>query len=62
MSVGTRGRQVAVVGQQRRREVAGDGRAIVASLHTRGRALVGTRGHGLSWAAGKRALPLKLFP
>jgi hypothetical protein len=25
-----------------------------------GRALAGTRGHGLSWAAGKRALALKI--
>jgi hypothetical protein len=52
----------AVAGRQRRCELAGSGRATTVSSHTRGRVLAGTRGHGPSWAAGKRALPLKLFP
>jgi hypothetical protein len=49
------------VSRQHRRDVVGGDRATVASPHTRGRALAGTRSHGPSWAAGKRALPLKLF-
>jgi hypothetical protein len=61
-SVGARGRQVAVVGRQRWREVAGGGRATVASPREHGRALARTRDHGPSWAAGKRSLPLELFP
>jgi hypothetical protein len=36
--------------------------ATMASPHMRGCALAGTRGHGSSWAGGKQALPLKLFP
>jgi hypothetical protein len=60
--MGARRRQVAVVGRQRRREVAGSGRAITVLPHLRGRVLAGTRGLGPSWAAGKRALPLVLFP
>jgi hypothetical protein len=48
----------AVADPQRRREVAGGGRATAASPCARGRALAGTRGHGPVWAASKRARPL----
>jgi hypothetical protein len=44
------------------REVAGGGRATVASPLLHRRTLPGTRSHGPSWATGNRALPLKLFP
>jgi hypothetical protein len=44
-----------------RAEVAGGDRATTASPCTCGHALARTRGHGPAWAAGKRALPLKLF-
>jgi hypothetical protein len=65
---GAHGRQVAVVGQQRRCEVAGGGRATVASP----RALAGTRCHGpfpielgsalLKWAGrSQRASSFNLF-
>jgi hypothetical protein len=59
--VGARGRQVAVVGRKHRCEEASGGLATAALLHAHRHALVRTRGHGLSWAADKRALPLKLF-
>jgi hypothetical protein len=61
-SVGAHGRQVAVVGRQRQREVAGGGQATVVTPRAHGRVLAGTCGHGLSCATSKRALPLKLFP
>jgi hypothetical protein len=59
---GAHGRHVAVVGRQHQREVAGGGRSTAASPCARGHVLSGTCGHGPLWAAGKRALPLKLFP
>jgi hypothetical protein len=55
-----RGAEVAG-GRQRRRKVTGGDQATMVSPRTRGRALAGTCGHGLSWAAGKQALPLNIL-
>jgi hypothetical protein len=45
-------------GRPCRREVVGGGQATTASPCMRGHVLARTRGHGPTWAAGKRALPL----
>jgi hypothetical protein len=55
-----RGAEVAG-GRQRLREGAGGDQATMTSPRMRGRVLAWTRGHELSWAAGKQALPLNLF-
>jgi hypothetical protein len=52
VSVGARGRQVAVVGRQHWRKVAGGGQVTAVLPRARGIMLARTHGHGLSWAAG----------